>query len=109
MLLQWYNQAKYMTDVNWAVLLGAIVVTKAAWERIPPTSGRRSARPPGRGRKLRAQTREAAARDVEAMTERGLTVVHVDAATRRSGARRRRPPTRGCAARSCRRRRSTRR
>ena len=34
-LLQWYDQAKYMTDVNWAVLLGGIVVSKSSWEKIP--------------------------------------------------------------------------
>ena len=80
-LLQWYTHAKYMTDVNWAVLLGAIVVLRTTWERIPA-----DLRPAllkaaqDAGAKARAQTRESAVSDVEAMKKRGLTVVHLDAA-----------------------------
>jgi len=82
-LLQWYTHAKNMTDVNWAVLLGGIVVSRKSWERIPA-----DIRPAllkaaqEAGAKSRAQTRESAARDVEAMEKRGLTVVHLDAAAR---------------------------
>lgn len=81
-LLQWYTHAPYMIDLKWAVLLGGTVITKAAWERIPADvrpallEATRAA-----GRKLREQTRGGAARDVEAMAKRGLTVYHVDAAT----------------------------
>jgi TRAP-type C4-dicarboxylate transport system substrate-binding protein len=80
-LLQWYTHAKYMTDVNWAVLLGGIVVSRKSWERIPA-----DIRPAllkaaqEAGAKSRAQTRESAARDIEAMEKRGVTVVHLDAA-----------------------------
>ncbi len=81
-LLQWYNQAKYMNDVNWAVLLGAIVVNQAAWDRIPADlQPAIRAAAEDAGRKLSAQTREAAARDIKAMTDRGLTVFHADEAT----------------------------
>lgn len=79
-LLQWYTHAKYMTDVNWAVLLGGIVVSKVVWERIPA-----DLRPAllkaahDAGAKARAQTRESAVSDVEAMEKRGLTVVRLDA------------------------------
>jgi TRAP-type C4-dicarboxylate transport system substrate-binding protein len=31
-----FERARYMTDLPWAVLTGAIVVTKQAWEQIPP-------------------------------------------------------------------------
>lgn len=81
-LLQWYNHAKNMNDVNWAVLLGAIVVNKAAWDRIPADlqpAIRAAAQEAGR--KLRAQTREASERDIKAMTDRGVKVIHADEAT----------------------------
>ena len=81
-LLQWYNQAKYMNDVNWAVLLGAMVVNKAAWDRIPADiqpAIRTAAEDAGRA--LRAQTRAASVHDVKAMTDRGLVVFEPDEAT----------------------------
>lgn len=80
-LLQWFTHAPYMTDVKWAVLLGGIVVTRKAWERVPAehrpaliAAARETARA------LRDSTRRAAAVDIEAMRKRGLTVVHLDAA-----------------------------
>jgi TRAP-type transport system periplasmic protein len=81
-LLQWYNHAKYMNDLPWAVLLGGTVITRSGWEKIPADlrpalikSAQETAR------KLRDQTRSGADRDVQAMEKRGLTVVHVDDAT----------------------------
>jgi TRAP-type C4-dicarboxylate transport system substrate-binding protein len=80
-LLQWYTSARYMTDVNWAVLLGAIVVSKKTWERIPA-----DLRPAllkaaqEAGAQSRAETRESAVKDVDAMEKHGLTVIHLDAA-----------------------------
>ncbi len=79
-LLQWYTHAPYMNDLKWAVLLGGTVITKAAWEKIPA-----DLRPAllkaaqDAGRALREQTRSGAERDIDAMTKRGLTVVHIDA------------------------------
>jgi TRAP-type C4-dicarboxylate transport system substrate-binding protein len=32
---QWFGLAKHMTDVKWAALVGATVVTDRAWKRIP--------------------------------------------------------------------------
>jgi TRAP-type transport system periplasmic protein len=81
LLLQWYTHAKYMTDINWAVLAGAIVVTQKSWDKVPADlqpALREAAREAGR--KLRVQTREAAAGDIPAMTAHGLTVVQPDAA-----------------------------
>lgn len=80
-LLQWYAHARYMTEVNWAVLLGGIVVSKVVWDRIPA-----DLRPAllkaaqEAGAKARAQTRGSLTGDVEAMEKRGLTVVHLDGA-----------------------------
>ena len=75
-IMQWYNHAKYMTDVNWALLLGAIVIDKKTWEKIPA-----DARPlilaatREAGRRLRTQTRAEEIESVEAMKKRGLNVV----------------------------------
>jgi TRAP-type transport system periplasmic protein len=81
LLLGWFNQAKNLTDVNWAVLLGATVVAKATWEKIPEAvrpalleSARKA------GERLRQETRRRASQDLEAMRTRGLNVVHLDAA-----------------------------
>jgi len=81
-LLGWNTHARYMTEVNWAVLVGGTVITKATWQRIPAElrpqllEAAREA-----GRKISQQTRSAAAHDVDAMVKRGLTVVKVDPAT----------------------------
>lgn len=80
-LMQWFTSAPYMTDVNWAVLSGGLVLSKAAWEKFP-AEVRPAIQEAARAAtlKLRAQTRDGAARDLEAMQKRGLTVVPVDAA-----------------------------
>jgi TRAP-type C4-dicarboxylate transport system substrate-binding protein len=81
LLLQWYTSAKYMADVKWAVLLGGLVVTKTAWDRVPA-----DARPAlleaarATGRKLGDLTRTAEAANIEAMAKHGLTVTPVDGA-----------------------------
>lgn len=78
-----YENARNMTQLNWGVLLGAMVVNKAVWERIPADirpklmEASREA-----GRKLQKEVRESTAADIEAMKKRGLNVVTVDAKTR---------------------------
>ncbi len=81
-LLQWYTHAKNMTDVRWAVLIGATVVTKAAWERIPADI-RPAIRDASRlaGRRMQDEVRKRDQLDVDAMVKRGLNVIHLDAAT----------------------------
>lgn len=78
---QFFNQAKYMTDLRWQLLQGATIITKAAWEKIPadvrPELLRVSREA---GARLQKEIREAEAKDVEAMKKRGLTVVPVSAA-----------------------------
>jgi len=81
LLLGWFNQAKNMTDLNWAVLLGAIVVSKATWEKIPEAvraalleSAHKA------GARLREETRRRAGEDIEALRAHGLNVIHLDAA-----------------------------
>jgi TRAP-type C4-dicarboxylate transport system substrate-binding protein len=75
-VMQWYNNAKNMTDVNWALLLGAVVVDKKTWEKIPA-----ELRPAilavtkETGRALSRQTRAEETESVEAMKKKGLNVV----------------------------------
>lgn len=82
-LTQYFNNAKYMTDLNWNVLLGATVISKATWEKIPADvrpkllDAARDA-----GRRLQQDIRGSADKDVAAMKKNGLTVVAVDAAAR---------------------------
>jgi TRAP-type C4-dicarboxylate transport system substrate-binding protein len=75
-VMQWYNNAKNMTDVNWALLLGAIVIDKSAWQKIPA-----DVRPAilsvtrETGRELSKQTRAEEIESIKAMKTRGLNVV----------------------------------
>jgi TRAP-type C4-dicarboxylate transport system substrate-binding protein len=75
-VMQWYNNAKNMTDVNWALLLGAVVVEKSTWEKIPA-----DVRPAilaatrETGQQLRKQTRAEETESIEAMKKHGLNVV----------------------------------
>lgn len=79
-LLQWYQHAKNMTDVRWALLLGAMIVNKSTWDKISPEDQNaiRIASADAGGR-LRAEARASEARDIAAMKTRGLSVVAVDA------------------------------
>jgi TRAP-type C4-dicarboxylate transport system substrate-binding protein len=82
-ITQYFNYAKNMTDMEWQLLLGATLITKSAWDRIPADlhapflEVMQEA-----GARLRDEIRKSGERDVEAMKKRGLTVVPVDAKTR---------------------------
>jgi len=81
-LMQWYSHAPNMTEVNWAVLLGGVVISTTTWQRIPADlRPALLAAAQEAGRKLREQTRGGAVRDVEAMAKRGLNVVRLDSET----------------------------
>jgi TRAP-type transport system periplasmic protein len=80
-LLQWYRHAPYMTNLRWAPLMGGVVLSKAAWNKVPEdlrpafwAAAREAAE------KLSASTRAGEADDVAAMEAHGLTVVEVDPA-----------------------------
>ena len=77
------RRAPHMTDLRWQWTIGATVMRRPSWERIPVDlrvtllqAARRS------GQRLRTTT-QGVSRDVEAMKARGLTVVAVDARARR--------------------------
>jgi TRAP-type C4-dicarboxylate transport system substrate-binding protein len=77
---RYYESAKFMTDMKWALLLGATVIKKDVWEKIPADlrpALMQAAREAGD--KLRAEIRKSGDRDVQAMKSAGLTVVPVDA------------------------------
>jgi TRAP-type C4-dicarboxylate transport system substrate-binding protein len=79
-LLQWYQHAKNMTDVKWALLLGAMLVNKSTWDKISPEdqASLRAAAAEA-GARLRTEARASEERDIAAMKARGLNVVAVDA------------------------------
>ncbi len=80
-LLQWYKQVDHMCDLKWAVLLGGIVVSKAAWDKIPA-----DVRPVikeaavGACKRLSQFSRQSEAKDIEVLKQQGVKVVPVDAA-----------------------------
>jgi TRAP-type C4-dicarboxylate transport system substrate-binding protein len=82
-ITQYYNHAKNMTDLKWNLLLGATVIRKAVWEKIPADV--RSALVEAAqeaGRRLREDIRGSADKDVAEMKKRGLNVVAVPAAAK---------------------------
>lgn len=82
-ITQYYNHAKNMTDLKWNLLLGATVIRKPVWERIPA-----DVRPAlveaaqEAGRRLRDDLRANESKDVGEMKKRGLNVVAVPPAAR---------------------------
>jgi TRAP-type C4-dicarboxylate transport system substrate-binding protein len=80
---QFFNHAKYMTDLRWQLLLGATLITKKAWDRIPAEVQPEIRRVTEEaGARLRKEIRESEDGDIEAMKKRGLTVVPVSEAQR---------------------------
>jgi TRAP-type C4-dicarboxylate transport system substrate-binding protein len=83
LIMRYYEDAAYMTDLNWAVLLGATVVRRESWNAIP-----KDIRPAllksaqAAGDKLRADVRKNGDASVAAMKQGHLTVVPVDAKAR---------------------------
>lgn len=77
---QWYVGAKNMLDIKFALLVGATVVAKDVWDRIPAPLQKQlmaSARTAGVG--LRSEIRKAEANAIPLMEQFGLKVVHADA------------------------------
>jgi TRAP-type C4-dicarboxylate transport system substrate-binding protein len=78
-LLQWYKQVNHMTDLKWGVLLGGIVVSKAAWEKLPAdvrASMKESA--VAACRRLSQFSRQSEPKEIDVMQKHGLKVVPVD-------------------------------
>ncbi|MDP1889350.1 MAG: TRAP transporter substrate-binding protein DctP [Gemmatimonadaceae bacterium] len=83
LITRYYEQTKYMTDMKVQILMGATIIRKETWERIPAELRPKlmaSARTAGD--KLQKSIKDGYQRDVDAMKKTGLTVVPVDAKTR---------------------------
>ncbi len=72
---QVYNTAPHMLEINWAPIVGAMVVTSKAWEAMAPEA-QKALRAAGEkaGAQMRAQARQEVTEAVEAMKKRGLIV-----------------------------------
>jgi TRAP-type C4-dicarboxylate transport system substrate-binding protein len=72
---QIYTTASNMLDLNWAPIVGALVITKKAWDELTP-EGQVAVREAGAkaGVQLRAKARQEVDEAVDAMKKRGLTV-----------------------------------
>jgi TRAP-type transport system periplasmic protein len=80
---QYYTKAGNMTDLPWQLVLGATVVSKATWDKLPEDlkpALRQAAQEAGR--KLREEIRASDERDIAQMKQRGLRVVGVSARAR---------------------------
>jgi TRAP-type transport system periplasmic protein len=82
LILRYYENAKNLTDLNWALIMGATVIKKDVWNRIPA-----DVRPAilkvesETSQKLRDAVRQGGVDDVMAMKKNGLNVVSVDKKT----------------------------
>ena len=79
-----FKLAAHVTDVRWIPLVGGTVITLKAWDRLPESKRGaliEAARKPGD--RLRADIRRLGDDALVEMQKRGLTVIEVDAATRR--------------------------
>jgi TRAP-type C4-dicarboxylate transport system substrate-binding protein len=72
---QFYGPAPHMLDMNWAPLIGALVITKKTWDALPPeTQTAMRATAEKAGNEIRTQARKENDEAVEAMKKRGLIV-----------------------------------
>ncbi|MBL8860776.1 MAG: TRAP transporter substrate-binding protein DctP [Planctomycetes bacterium] len=72
---QFFGVAKHMLEIDWAPLVGALVVTRKAWDELPPALREHCARAAlEAGAKITADSRRENDEAVEAMRKRGLTV-----------------------------------
>jgi len=77
---QWYVGARYMLDIKFAQLVGATVIAKDVWDKIPPATQKPlMADAQTAGVALRNEIRKSEANAIPLMEQFGLTVVHADA------------------------------
>ncbi len=74
-VLQYYDPAPHMLDLNWAPLVGALVVTKKAWDTCSPELQKSMLEAAAKaGDELTTRNRKESDEAVEAMKKRGLVV-----------------------------------
>jgi TRAP-type C4-dicarboxylate transport system substrate-binding protein len=72
---QIYNTAPNMLEINWAPIVGALVITKKAWDDMSPEVQKAVAASSDKaGVLIRAKARQEVDDAVDAMKKRGLTV-----------------------------------
>jgi TRAP-type C4-dicarboxylate transport system substrate-binding protein len=72
---QFYDPAPHMVNVNWAPLVGALVITKQTWDEFKPEEQKAIHEAAEKaGQQMRAQARKENVEAIEAMKKRGLTV-----------------------------------
>ena len=77
-LMQWYNQLPNMTHLKWGVLVGATVMEKGTWEKIPEDVRPKLMEAADKAaKKMREETLRAEIEAIKAMEERGLRVHQV--------------------------------
>jgi len=75
---QFYGPAPHMVDVNWSPIVGAAVIRRDAWEKIPAElQAQLRVACEATGVKFRNQSREESEKSVQVMQERGLKIHHV--------------------------------
>lgn len=80
--VQWFGLAPNMLDVPWAPLLGATIITDAAWASIPEKYHAALKESAARnGTEIKDTVRKQDTKAVEVMQRYGLTVNHADPAT----------------------------
>ncbi len=78
---QWYVGARNMLDIKFAQLVGATLIAKDVWDKIPPqTQKGMMAAAQTAGVALREEIRKAEANAIPLMQQFGLNVVHADPA-----------------------------
>jgi TRAP-type C4-dicarboxylate transport system substrate-binding protein len=78
------TRAPYMLDINWAPLVGALVVRKATWEKIPAdVRVKLHAAADVAGREIKSASRREMTDSVAAMEKRGLKVTKLTPAQNR--------------------------
>ena len=81
--MQVYRETPHMLDLDWGVIVGAIVINKETWDKVPDdVKDRLGKSAAGAGKIIQALGRREAEQSVEVMKDKwGLQVHHVDEAT----------------------------
>ena len=79
--MQVYTVAGYMLDLNWASVVGALVINQKTWDALSPAQQTAlSSIAAETGKQFQAQARKESDEAIAAMRKRGLTVVPITAA-----------------------------
>jgi TRAP-type C4-dicarboxylate transport system substrate-binding protein len=82
---QWFPFTPYMTDLKWAPLTGATIITDKSWQKVPVQFRPELERIVfEEGLNLQLDVRRLEQQATEAMVKRGLKIVPVDAAARKA-------------------------